>query len=41
MIPTLFGITLVVFTIMAMSPGGLTGAALVGGADLKPEQKQA
>jgi len=32
---------LVVFTIMAMSPGGLTGAALVGGADLKPEQKQA
>ena len=41
MIPTLFGITLVVFTIMAMSPGGLTGAMLVGGADLKPEQKQA
>lgn len=41
MIPTLFGITLVVFTIMAMSPGGLTGAALVGDADLKPEQKQA
>ncbi|MGB1310318.1 MAG: ABC transporter permease, partial [Leucothrix sp.] len=41
MIPTLFGITLVVFTIMALSPGGLTGAALVGGADLKPEQKQA
>ena len=33
MIPTLFGITLVVFTIMALSPGGLTGAALVG-ADL-------
>lgn len=41
MIPTLFGITIVVFTIMAMSPGGLTGAMLVGGADLKPEQKQA
>ena len=41
MIPTLFGITLVVFTIMAMSPGGLTGGALVSGADLKPEQKQA
>ena len=41
MIPTLFGITLVVFTIMALSPGGLTGATLVGGADLKPEQKQA
>lgn len=41
MIPTLFGITLVVFTIMAMSPGGLTGAMLVGGTDMKPEQKQA
>jgi len=41
MIPTLLGITLVVFTIMAISPGGLTGAMLVGGADLKPEQKQA
>jgi len=41
MIPTLFGITLVVFTIMALSPGGLTGAALVGGADLNPEEKQA
>ncbi len=40
MIPTLFGITLVVFVIMAMSPGGLTGAALVG-VDMKPEQKQA
>lgn len=41
MIPTLLGITLVVFTIMAMSPGGLTGQMLVGGMDLKPEQKQA
>ena len=41
MIPTLLGITLVVFTVMAISPGGLTGASMVGGADMKPEEKQA
>jgi peptide/nickel transport system permease protein len=41
MIPTLLGITIVVFTIMAMSPGGLTGHISAGGMDLKPEQKQA
>ena len=41
MIPTLLGITLVVFTVMAMSPGGLTGASMVGGAEMKPEAKQA
>jgi len=41
MIPTLLGITLVVFTVMAMSPGGLTGASMVGGAEMKPEEKQA
>ena len=41
MIPTLLGITLVVFTIMAMAPGGLSGEMLVGGAELNAEQKAA
>ncbi|RVU81442.1 ABC transporter permease [Leucothrix sargassi] len=41
MIPTLLGITLVVFTVMAMSPGGLTSASMVDGIGMKPEEKQA
>jgi peptide/nickel transport system permease protein len=41
MIPTLLGITLVVFTIMASAPGGITAQSLVGGADMKPQEKQA
>lgn len=41
MIPTLLGITIVVFTVMAMSPGGITAQTLVGGANMKPQEKQA
>ena len=41
MIPTLLGITLVVFTVMALAPGGLTAQSLVGGANMKPAEKQA
>lgn len=41
MVPTLFGITLVVFVVMAASPGGITAYSLVDGADLEPEARQA
>lgn len=41
MLPTLLGITIVVFAVMAMSPGGITAQTLVGGADMKPQEKQA
>lgn len=41
MIPTLLGITIVVFTVMAMAPGGISAQTLVGGADMKPQEKQA
>lgn len=41
MIPTLLGITIVVFTVMAMAPGGISADSLVNGMDMKPEQKQA
>ncbi|MCK9469199.1 MAG: ABC transporter permease [Porticoccaceae bacterium] len=41
MIPTLFGITLVVFAVMAASPGGLTVSTLVDGMNLDPEGRQA
>jgi len=41
MIPTLLGITIVVFTVMAMSPGGISAQTLVGGMDMKPQEKQA
>ncbi|MCK5902636.1 MAG: ABC transporter permease [Cocleimonas sp.] len=41
MIPTLLGITLVVFTVMATAPGGISAGSLVNGSDMKPEQKQA
>jgi peptide/nickel transport system permease protein len=41
MIPTLLGITLVVFTVMALAPGGISADSLVNGMDMKPEQKQA
>jgi peptide/nickel transport system permease protein len=41
MIPTLLGITVVVFTVMAMSPGGISAQTLVGGMDMKPEERQA
>lgn len=41
MIPTLLGITIVVFTVMAMSPGGISAQSLVEGFDMKPQEKQA
>lgn len=41
MIPTLLGITIVVFTVMVMSPGGISAQTLVEGMDMKPQEKQA
>ncbi len=41
MIPTLFGITLVVFTIMAASPGGLSVQNFVDTQGLEPEARKA
>ncbi len=41
MLPTLLGITVVVFTVMAMSPGGISAQSLIGGMDMKPQEKQA
>ncbi len=41
MIPTLLGITLVVFIGMASAPGGISAQSLVNGMDMKPAEKQA
>jgi len=41
MFPTLLGITLVVFMVMAAAPGGITAQGLVAGQDLEPQAKQA
>jgi peptide/nickel transport system permease protein len=41
MVPTLFGITLVVFVVMASAPGGLTAQSLVDGHNLEPEARKA
>ena len=41
MVPTLFGITLVVFTVMAASPGGISAQSLIEGQNLEPQAKQA
>lgn len=41
MIPTLLGITIVVFTIMAASPGGISAQGLVDGMNLEPQAKKA
>ncbi|MDD5393994.1 MAG: ABC transporter permease [Thiothrix sp.] len=41
MIPTLLGITIVVFSVMVMSPGGISSQTLVGGLNMKPQEKQA
>jgi peptide/nickel transport system permease protein len=41
MIPTLLGITLVVFTVMAASPGGISAQSLIAGQNLEPQAKQA
>ena len=41
MIPTLLGITIVVFTVMALAPGGISAQSLVGGTDMNAQEKQA
>jgi ABC-type dipeptide/oligopeptide/nickel transport system permease component len=41
MIPTLLGITVLVFTVMALSPGGISPQSLIGGMDMKPEERKA
>jgi len=41
MIPTLLGITIVVFSVMALSPGGISAQSLVDGVDMKPQEEQA
>ena len=40
MIPTLLGITIVVFTVMAAAPGGISAASLVDGQNLDPQAKR-
>jgi ABC-type dipeptide/oligopeptide/nickel transport system permease component len=41
MIPTLLGITVLVFSVMVMSPGGISPQALTGGMDMKPDERKA
>lgn len=41
MVPTLFGITLVVFVVMAAAPGGIGVQSLVDGTNLEPETRRA
>jgi len=41
MFPTLLGITLIVFVVMASSPGGITAQSLIEGQNLEPEAKKA
>jgi peptide/nickel transport system permease protein len=41
MIPTLFGITVIVFSVMAAAPGGISAQGLIQGQDLKPAEKKA
>ncbi len=41
MIPTLLGITVVVFTVMAASPGGISAQSLIEGQSLEPQAKKA
>ncbi|ACL72036.1 ABC transporter permease [Thioalkalivibrio sulfidiphilus] len=41
MFPTLLGITLVVFVVMAAAPGGISAQALVDGLNLEPQAKKA
>ncbi len=41
MFPTLLGITIIVFAVMAASPGGISPQSLINGQDMKPEEKQA
>ena len=41
MIPTLLGITIVVFAVMAASPGGISAQSLIEGQNLEPQAKKA
>lgn len=41
MFPTLLGITVVVFVVMAAAPGGITAQSLIEGQDLEPQAKKA
>ncbi|KPK39277.1 MAG: ABC transporter permease [Gammaproteobacteria bacterium SG8_47] len=41
MVPTLLGITLVVFVVMAASPGGISAQSLIEGMNLEPQAKKA
>lgn len=41
MVPTLIGVTLVVFFVMALSPGGIGGTQLMVGAEIDPAVRQA
>ncbi len=41
MIPTLLGISLVVFITMAAAPGGISSQALIDDFGLNPQEKQA
>ena len=41
MFPTLIGITIVVFSVMAAAPGGISAQSLVEGQNLEPQVKQA
>lgn len=40
-IPTLLGITILVFAVMAASPGGISPQALSGGLDMEPAERKA
>src|SRR5688500_5164375 len=39
MIPTLIGITLLVFLVMGMAPGGVAGAMLSGSGAMRPQER--
>ena len=41
MVPTLLGITLVVFMVMAAAPGGISAQSLIEGQNLEPQAKKA
>lgn len=41
MVPTLLGITLIVFTVMAAAPGGISAQSLIEGQNLEPQAKKA
>ncbi len=41
MVPTLLGITLVVFVVMAAAPGGISAQSLIEGQNLEPQAKKA